>query len=275
MRLSWTAFTELLRCTLRGHLRNRLALVLAVAFIPIWIFVARLCTSDHVVRIWLDAISGSVSAPASQVGQVASALGAITMVAGFIAFTETFQSREMDRRLLLAGYPRLPILLAKLAAVALTAALLALYTTILLWISLPVRHAAPLALALAGAGLAYGGIGLLLGSLVRGELEGFFLIIMLSLVDTGLQNPVFNTLMDVAGVSALPLYGVNQLALSSALTSQHPLVPRPALPHLVRSDRCPGAARPPHPPPFPLPEVPQNESPGRVITVRAVFLQGP
>ena len=142
------------------------------------------------------------------------------MVAGFVTFTETFQSRQMDRRLLLAGYPRLPMLLAKLAAVALTAALLALYTTILLWISLPVRHAFPLALALAGAGLVYGGIGLLLGSLVRGELEGFFLIIMLSLVDTGLQNPVFNTLMDVVGVSALPLYGMNQLALSSALTSQ-------------------------------------------------------
>ena len=222
MRLSWTAFTELLRCTLLGHLRNRLALVLAVAFIPVWIAVARLCTSDQVVRVRLDAISAPVSAPAGQVGQVASALGAVTMVAGFIAFTETFLSRQMDRRLLLAGYPRLPILLAKLAAVALTAAALAFYTTILLWISMPVRHAAPLALALAGAGLAYGGIGLLLGSLVRGELEGFFLIIMLSLVDTGLQNPVFNTLMDVTGVSALPLYGVNQLALSTALTPQIP-----------------------------------------------------
>ncbi|MGW0494293.1 hypothetical protein ACWD0Z_02360 [Streptomyces sp. NPDC003007] len=222
MRPTWTAFTELLRCTLLGHLRNRLALALAVAFIPLWIAVARLCTSDAVVRIPLDAISASVSVPASRVAQVASALGAVTMVAGFVTFTETFQSRQMDRRLLLAGYPRLPMLLAKLAAVALTAALLALYTTILLWISLPVRHAVPLALALAGAGLAYGGIGLLLGSLVRGELEGFFLIIMLSLVDTGLQNPVFNTLMDVAGVAALPLYGVNQLALSSALTPRIP-----------------------------------------------------
>ncbi|MGW1594419.1 hypothetical protein [Streptomyces sp. NPDC002343] len=197
---TWTAFTELLRCTLLGHLRNRLALALAVAFIPVWIAVARLCTSDQVVSIRLDAISVPVSAPASQLGQVASALGAVTMVAGFITFTETFQSRHVDRRLLLAGYPRLPMLLAKLTAIALTA----------------------VTLALAGAGLAYGGIGLLLGSLVRGELEGFFLIIMLSLVDTGLQNPVFNTLMDVAGVSALPLYGVNQLALSSALTPQTP-----------------------------------------------------
>ncbi|KUM84081.1 MULTISPECIES: hypothetical protein [Streptomyces] len=222
MRLLCTAFTELLRCTLLGHLRNRLALALAVAFIPVWIAVARLCTSDEVVRVWLDAVSAPVSAPASQVGQVASALGAVTPVVGFITFTETFGSQQMDRRLLLAGYPRLPMLLAKLAAVSLTAALLAIYTAILLWMSLPVRHVGPLALALAGAGLTYGGIGLLLGSLVRGELEGFFLIIMLSLVDTGLQNPVFNTHMDVTGVSALPLYGVTQLALSSALTPHIP-----------------------------------------------------
>ncbi|MER6180192.1 hypothetical protein [Streptomyces sp. NPDC001652] len=45
---------------------------------------------------------------------------------------------------------------------------------------------------------------------------------MLSLVDTGLQDPVFDTLMDVAGVSVLPLYGVNQPALSSALTPHVP-----------------------------------------------------
>lgn len=222
MRLSWTAFTELLRCTLLGHLRNRLALVLAIAFIPIWIAVARLCTSGQVVHIRLDAISTPVSAPASQAYHVASALGAITMVAGFIAFTETFQSREMDRRLLLVSYPRLPILLAKLAAVA---------SPPPCWPSTPrsccgspcpyaTQH--PWRWPLRAAGLAYGGIGLLLGSLVRGELEGFFLIIMLSLVDTGLQNPVFNTLMDVAGVSALPLYGVHQLALSSALTPHIP-----------------------------------------------------
>ncbi|HEY6406676.1 MAG TPA: hypothetical protein VIY29_04320, partial [Ktedonobacteraceae bacterium] len=36
----------------------------------------------------------------------------------------------------------------------------------------------------------YGGFGLLLGVLLRGELEGFFLIIMVSLIDTFTQNPV-------------------------------------------------------------------------------------
>ncbi|WP_327420239.1 hypothetical protein OG763_03415 [Streptomyces sp. NBC_01230] len=53
-------------------------------------------------------------------------------------------------------------------------------------------------------------------------LMGFFLIIMLSLVDTQPAESRLQKLMDVTGMSALPLYGVNQLALSSALTSHIP-----------------------------------------------------
>lgn len=253
MRLSWTAFTELLRCTLLGHLRNRLALVLAIAFIPIWIAVARLCTSGQVVHIRLDAISTPVSAPASQAGQAASALGAITMVAGFIAFTETFQSREMDRRLLLAGYPRLPILLAKLAAVALTAALLAFYTTILLWISLPVRHTAPLALALAGERPClrrHRSSARLSGPRRAGGLLPHHH------AQPGRHRPAESRLQHAHGCGGRVRASSVRRAPAGAELSPHPaypLVPRPALPHLVRSDRRPGAARPPHAPPFPPP----------------------
>ncbi|MBT2526332.1 hypothetical protein J7E91_13015 [Streptomyces sp. ISL-99] len=110
------------------------------------------------------------------------------------------------------------MLLAKVTAVTLIATLIAVYSTAVLRSSLPVNQLMPLALAVLGAGLVYGGIGLLLGSLVRGELEGFFLIIMLSLVDTGLQNPVLNV-ADLAGLSALPLYGACQVALAAAFTS--------------------------------------------------------
>src|SRR5690349_15265701 len=99
-------------------------------------------------------------------------------------FMETFKAGEADRRLVPAGYPKLRMLLAKVTAVALVTALIAVYTMAVLGSSLPVHQLGPPALAVFSAGLAYGGIGLLLGSLVRGELEGFFLVIMLSLVDT-------------------------------------------------------------------------------------------
>ncbi|GCD47933.1 hypothetical protein [Streptomyces paromomycinus] len=215
------AFAEMLHCTLLGQLRNRMALLLAVAFIPAWIAVARLCASDREVRFSLDSLGTRAVSQASHVSQVVNALAAVTLVTGFVTFMETFKAGEMDRRLLLAGYPRVPMLLAKVTAVAIIAALLALYTVTVLGASVPVRQWGPVALGLLGAGLAYGGIGLLLGSLVRGELEGFFLVIMLSLVDTGLQNPVF-TVVDLSGLEVLPLYGANQLTLAAAFTSGTP-----------------------------------------------------
>ncbi|MFH8348787.1 ABC transporter permease [Streptomyces sp. NPDC018045] len=221
MRRHPAAFTEMLRCTLLGQVRNRMALLLAVAFIPGWIAVARLCASDRAVRFSLDSLGVDAATRASHVSQVVNALAAVTLVTGFVMFMETFKAGEMDRRLLLAGYPRVPMLLAKVAAVTLIAALLALYTVAVLWASVPVRQVGPLILGLLGAGLAYGGIGLLLGSLVRGELEGFFLVIMLSLVDTGLQNPIF-TVVDLSGLEVLPLYGANQLTLAATFTSRTP-----------------------------------------------------
>lgn len=143
MRFHRTAFTEMLRCTLRGHLRNRLAVFLAVAFIPAWITVARVCASDRPVRFPLDSAGVTVLAPAHHVGQVANALAAVTLVTGFTMFMETFKAGEVDRRLLLAGYPRLPLLMAKVTAVALVAALLALYTTAVLWASCPCGSRSP------------------------------------------------------------------------------------------------------------------------------------
>ncbi|MFD1829671.1 hypothetical protein ACFSJS_08335 [Streptomyces desertarenae] len=215
------AFAAMLGCTLLGHRRNRLAVVLAGAFIPVWIAVTHVCASARTVRFPLDAAVSQAAAQANHVGQVTNALGAVTMVSGFMMFMETFKAGEMDRRLVLAGYPRVPLLLAKVAALVVVAVLLALYTTALLVVSTPVRQPAPLALAALGAGLAYGGIGLLLGTVVRGELEGFFLVIMLGLLDTGLQNPSLNV-VDVAGRGALPLYGANQSALAGAFTSAGP-----------------------------------------------------
>ncbi|KWT61534.1 hypothetical protein ADL21_12535 [Streptomyces albus subsp. albus] len=223
MNRHWPAFTEMLRCTLLGHLANRLAMLLAGAFIPLWIGAAHLCASSRTVRFSLDATDTPVAAQANHIGQVTNALGAVMMVSGFMTFMETFKAGEMDRRLLLAGYPRGQMLLAKVTAAALIAAALALYTATLLYLTLPVEQLGPLLTAVFGAGLAYGGIGLLLGSLVRGELEGFFLVIMLSLMDTGLQNPILNV-VDVDGRAALPLYGANQAALTAAFTRLGPPV---------------------------------------------------
>ncbi|WP_199931253.1 ABC transporter permease [Streptomyces sp. CB02923] len=223
----WAAFTEMLRCSLLGHLRNRLAMVLACVFVPVWIIVGRVCALDTVVRYRLDILDVDAVGLANRVGQVSNALSAIMLITGFMMFTETFKAGEMDRRLVLAGYSRLPLLLAKVAALFVVASVLAGYTVVWLSLFLPVEQFWPLVLALLAAGLAYGGIGLLLGSLVRGELEGFFTVVMLSLIDSGVQNPALEA-ANLPGLSVLPSYGAAQSALAASFTrtgpGAHPLL---------------------------------------------------
>ena len=62
--------------------------------------------------------------------------------------------------------------------------------------------------------LTYGALGLLLGALVSSELAGFFLIIMISLMDTLLQAPIENPLANKDFLAALPSFGPVQVAVS-------------------------------------------------------------
>jgi AcrR family transcriptional regulator len=63
---------------------------------------------------------------------------------------------------------------------------------------------------------AYGALGLLLGVLVRNDLEGFFLIIMGSLMDTFLQNPLGNPLANKPVLEWFPSFGPTQFAVAGA-----------------------------------------------------------
>ena len=64
--------------------------------------------------------------------------------------------------------------------------------------------------------LAYGALGLLLGVLVRNDLEGFFLIIMGSLMDTFLHNPLGNPLANKPVLQWFPSFGPTQFAVVGA-----------------------------------------------------------
>jgi hypothetical protein len=70
--------------------------------------------------------------------------------------------------------------------------------------------------AFAVIAVTYGALGLLLGVLVKGDLEGFFLIIMGGLMDTFLQNPLGNPLANKPLLEWFPSFGPMQFAVSGA-----------------------------------------------------------
>jgi ABC-2 type transport system permease protein len=70
------------------------------------------------------------------------------------------------------------------------------------------------------AAATYAALGLLIGVLVRGDLEGFFLIIMIAMLDTFLENPVDNPLANKPILEFFPSYGPTQFAAAGAFHHQ-------------------------------------------------------
>ncbi|CAL9615181.1 hypothetical protein SUDANB121_05738 [Nocardiopsis dassonvillei] len=215
MRRAWTRYTTATRYALLEHLRNRLALLLVVFFIPVWITLVYLVIADADVPFLLRATDQTLVVDGNHVSKISGAVNAVTLIVGFMMFIVTFRSAEFDERLAVAGYPRAHLLGAKLTALLAASALVCAYAVAVIHLYWSPERPAVVWLSLLGAALAFGGIGVMLASVLRGELEGMFCIIMLSIIDMGLQNPVSNPASDSGVVVFLPTYGTMQTAVAA------------------------------------------------------------
>jgi ABC-2 type transport system permease protein len=132
----------------------------------------------------------------------------------------TRRSLSFDRRLTLAGYRPAALIAAKTVSALAVAVTVGTYTAVIMlafW-QPPWLPAIGLAFILGAA--TYATLGLLIGVLVPGELEGFFLIIMIALVDTFLQNPVGNPLANKPVLAWFPAYAPTQIAAAGAFNHE-------------------------------------------------------
>ncbi|ONI87867.1 hypothetical protein ALI144C_07980 [Actinosynnema sp. ALI-1.44] len=226
MSRSGTYVTTAIRMALIEIARNRMALALVVLFIPTWITLAHLVFSAQPIGFRVRATGEVITAPANQAAQITGALNAVTLIVGFAMFATTFSSLAFDRRLVMAGYPRTFLLLAKGVVVVLASALIGVYATTVMGLFWRSESTTALWLGLFSAALTYGAIGMVLGSLLRTELAGMFTIIMISLVDLGLQSPLSNPAADSPSLRYLPSYGAVQASVSAGFADN------PALGHI-------------------------------------------
>lgn len=224
MRRAWTRYSTATAYAVTEHLRNRLALVLVVFFVPLWITLVTLVIADADVRFFLRASDQTVTVHGNHVSKVSGAINAVTLIVGFMMFVVTYRSAGFDQRLAMAGYPRASLLAAKLTALLAAAAVVCAYAVAVICLHWVPEQPALLWASLLGAALAFGGIGVMLGALLRGELEGMFLIIMLSIIDMGLQNPVANPASDSDVVRYLPSYGSMQTGVAAGFLDTTPVL---------------------------------------------------
>jgi ABC-2 type transport system permease protein len=207
------------RFSLRNQSRNRLAWLLLVAFVPVWYLLMQAITGHTTLTFRLFATGRALTVDGGHLTLITAGLNSVTIIVGFAVFTAIRRTLAFDRRLVFAGYRQATLIAAKTSAIAVLAAAVAVFTSLVLlafwrpslygWLAI---GAAFIVIA-----LGYGAFGLFLGVLVRSDLEGFFLIIMGGLMDTFLQNPLGNPLANNPVLEWFPSFGPTQFAVGGSL----------------------------------------------------------
>jgi ABC-2 type transport system permease protein len=215
MRRWWSCYVPATRFAVIEQSRNRLALIILVFFIPVWTLLAYRLTASTPVPFFVRPAGRSLMVPANTLSQITGALQAIALIVGFMMFVATARSVSFDRRLVQAGYPWLGLALAKVTSLVLLAAAVAVYTTAWMQLYWRPQQLALLTASMFLGALTYGGIGIMLAAILRTELAGMFLLIMISFLDVGVQNPIATPVAANPVLRVLPAYGAMQSAATS------------------------------------------------------------
>jgi len=127
---------------------------------------------------------------------------------------------DVNRRLVICGYHPFELLISNLLALLLLIVFIAVYITMLISFFVPIKHLPLFIFGLMLIGFVYGCYGLLIGSMIKGKLEGVFFIVLLANIDAGwLQNPMYyaeahNNII----IRYLPAYFPSQSAVIAAFT---------------------------------------------------------
>ena len=207
-----------IRLSLAGQVRNRFAWILLVAFVPVWYLLLGSMFAHTGAAFTLRATGTTVLVDGHNLTLITAGLNSITLLTAFVVFAAVRRSRPLDRRLVLSGYRPAALIAAKTSAALVQAVAVGAYAAIVLLFFWRPSAVWTIAVAFMLAAATYAALGLLIGVLVRGDLEGFFLIIMISLLDTFLQNPVGNPLANKPILEFFPSYGPTQFAVAGAFS---------------------------------------------------------
>lgn len=209
-----------IRLSLVGQVRNRFAWILLAAFVPVWYLLIGSMIAHHQIGFRLRATGVTVAVDGHNLTLITAGLSSITLITGFVVFAAVRRSRSFDRRLVLSGYRPAALIAAKTGGALVQAVAIGAYAAVVMLFFWRPAGVWAVAGTFMLAAATYAALGLLIGVLVRGDLEGFFLIIMISMLDTFLENPVDNPLANKPILEFFPSYGPTQFAAAGAFHHQ-------------------------------------------------------
>jgi len=200
-----------LQMFLRDYLRTPLNLVLLLV-IPALLILAFGDALNRLAGIFDVLLTAGM-------GQSMGAMWAAAFLTAISGFFMMVSARDADRRLVRSGYPTAHVVALRFAAVALLAALAtaASYAVLLTQLT-PDDHVQSLLVIYLGA-LVYGTLGILVGSLIPGQLEGSFALLFFFVMDAFIGSPLFGDAPEFP-FGLLPTYFPTKILLY--VTAQQP-----------------------------------------------------
>jgi hypothetical protein len=202
--------------------RRRIALIL-LAFIPaIFLSIVKFTTSERLLPFRLASLSEEVFLEISEKGisYIFFAVASTGFLVSFLAVNLIQKNSEVNRRLVICGYHPIELLISNLLSLFLMIFGIALYVGLLTNAFYPINHLTMFIFGLILTGLVYGCYGMMVGSLIKGELEGILFIVLLVNIDAGwLQNPLFySEAQNQVIIRYLPAYFPSQTSIIAAFT---------------------------------------------------------
>jgi hypothetical protein len=174
--------------------RRKIVLVLLAGIPCLFIFMVHLTSSskDIVFQLGIASKKTLVTTPEINIALVFVTMATISFLSSFLSLSLVQQNKNVNRRLVISGYHPSEVILSVTVVIILMIFLLVVYIALILWFLFQPMHAFNMMLGFFLTGLIYGAYGMMVASLVKRELEGTLLVVLLANIDAGwLQNPLF------------------------------------------------------------------------------------
>jgi hypothetical protein len=202
--------------------RRRIILLMLVVMPVVFLAIVELTASSRIIPFRLASLDERVFIRESlkEISLVFFSVTSTGFLVSFLALNLIQINSDVNRRLVICGYHPFELLISNLLSLLLMILSIAIYIGLLINAFVSVRHLPMFIFSLALIGFVYGCYGLAVGSLIKGKLEGVFLIVLLANIDAGwLQNPMYyaeahNNII----IRYLPAYFPSQSAIIAAFT---------------------------------------------------------
>ncbi|MCJ7757223.1 MAG: hypothetical protein MUP24_03675 [Gillisia sp.] len=208
---------------LRMLVRQKIVIVLLLIIPAFFLTIVEFTTSDRMLPFQLASLDDDVFINISEKGIsfIFFAVASSGFLVSFLALSLIQKNNTVNRRLIICGYHPIELLISILLALVLVIVLIAVYVGVLTNAFYSVDHPGRFILGLVLIGFVYGSYGLAVGSLIKAELEGILMIVLLVNIDVGwLQNPLFYAeAQNQIIIKFLPAYFPSQTAIITAVTN--------------------------------------------------------